>query len=78
MVSRTKSFLNDMVLDLTDADRGKLAYISDSDAGNIVVYDFANDRSWKANHLTMRADIAVKKTLSNAHYSFVWLLFLVY
>ena len=55
VVSRTSNFLNDIALDITDPQR-KFAYISNSDEGTLVVFDQANDRSWRAEHSTMKAN----------------------
>ena len=59
VVSRRENFLNDVALDLTDR-RRKFAYISNSDEGNIVVYDLARDKSWKAEHSSMKIDPKVR------------------
>ena len=47
-----QSFLNDIVIDPDD----KFAFISDSDAGKIVVYSLKDDSSWNIEHSSMKAN----------------------
>ncbi len=65
VASRTASFLNDIVLDITDPAR-KFAYISDSDEAAIVVYDHSRDKSWKVQHAAMRANPRVDRNVIKA------------
>ena len=62
MVSRTRSFLNDITLDTSDP-QDKFAFISDSNAGAIVVYSLRLNRSWNAEHLAMKANNAMVRDL---------------
>ena len=64
-----KSFLNDIVIDPDH----EFAFISDSDAGKIVVYSLKDNLSWSIEHSSMKANprVIIKlrcflcKTLSN-------------
>ena len=55
VVSRTRSFLNDITLD-TSVPGDKFGFISDSMVGAVVVYSLRLNRSWKAEHLAMKAN----------------------
>ena len=56
VVPSSGSFLNDIVLNVAQAD-DKRAYISDSDRGLLVVFSLKKDRSWTVSHSSMRADL---------------------
>ena len=60
VVSKTNSFLNDIVLDISDPN-DKFVYISDSNEGVIIVYSHKLNKSWKAEHSSMKADPKVRK-----------------
>lgn len=59
VVDRKTNFLNDVVVDLSDPDR-VFAYISNAFDGAIVVYDFANDKSWSVKHESTAFDPDVR------------------
>ena len=54
-VASKSSFLNDIALDISDP-TNKFAFISDSNLGRIIIYSFALNKSWKAEHGAMKAD----------------------
>ena len=56
IVPKRNSFLNDIALNVVE-EGNKLAYISDSDRGQLVVYSLARDSSWLVSHSAMRADL---------------------
>ena len=55
IVYKGTNFLNDVSLDVTDPEN-VFAYITDADDPAIIVYDFNNDRSWRAEHPSMEID----------------------
>ena len=56
VVPSTGSFLNDIALNVAKVE-DKMAYISDSDRGLLVVFSLKKDRSWTVSHSSMRADL---------------------
>ena len=52
MSHEAKSFLNDIVIDPDH----EFAFISDSDAGKIVVYSLKDNLSWSIEHSSMKAN----------------------
>ena len=60
MSHRGQSFLNDIVVDPDD----EFAFISDSDAGKLVVYSLKDDSSWNIEHSSMKANPKVMTNLN--------------
>ena len=60
VASRTSNFINDIVIDLSDPD-DKFGYISEAGDGKIIVYSFAQDRSWSVEHSSFKVDPMVSQ-----------------
>lgn len=64
VASRTSNFINDIVLDISDPDN-KFGYISEAGVGQLIVYSFAQDRSWSVDHASFKVDPMVRNTDSH-------------
>ncbi|XP_059166560.1 major royal jelly protein 1-like [Physella acuta] len=71
VVSRSTNFLNDIVLDYVDLDHPtgvRYAYISDTKAEQIVVFDFSTNETWSFNDISMSADEDSNITINGVLY----------